>query len=176
MYKSLGFTSEDVCELGKWKNVSAFTSHYLRLNATDKVGTKISERVHKVSPLRSAESNLTWTTGMQDHGGSVREDEAQSNGEPSLPPFAFNVADTVSSQLASEVFDSVDLAVQDVAVQDVASSSTHLLYAAQGGSSSGAQASLVRRKPFSLKRARQIGGTPPSKFAFAAPRQKEKQD
>ena len=35
MYKSLGFTSEEVCELGKWKNVSAFTSHYLRLNATD---------------------------------------------------------------------------------------------------------------------------------------------
>ena len=24
MYKSLGFTSEEVCELGKWKNVSAF--------------------------------------------------------------------------------------------------------------------------------------------------------
>ena len=113
---------------------------------------------------------------MQDHGGSVREDEAQSNGEPTLPPFAFDVADTVFSQLASEVFDNVKLAVQDVAVQDVVSSSTHLLYATQGGSSSGAQASLVRRKPFSLKRARQRGGTPPSKFAFAAPRQKEKQD
>ena len=40
MYKSLGFTSEEVCELGKWKNVSAFTSHYLRLNATDEVGSK----------------------------------------------------------------------------------------------------------------------------------------
>ena len=25
MYKSLGFTSEEVCELGKWKNVSAFS-------------------------------------------------------------------------------------------------------------------------------------------------------
>ena len=42
MYKSLGFTSEEVCELGKWKNVSAFTSNYLRLNATYKVGSKIS--------------------------------------------------------------------------------------------------------------------------------------
>ena len=113
---------------------------------------------------------------MQDHGGSVREDEAQSNGEPTLPPFAFNVSDTVSSQLASEVFDSVELAVQNVVVQDVASSSSNLLYATQGGSSSSAQASLVRRQPFSLKRARQRGGTPPSKFAFAAPRQKEKQD
>ena len=81
MYKSLGFTSEEVCELGKWKNVSAFTSHYLRLNATDKFGSKISQMVHRLSPLSSAESHLTWTTGMEDHGGSVREDEAQSNGE-----------------------------------------------------------------------------------------------
>ena len=34
MYKSLGFSSDEVCEIGKWKNTSAFTSHYLRLNAT----------------------------------------------------------------------------------------------------------------------------------------------
>ena len=59
MYKSLGFNSEEVCELGKWKNVTAFTSHYLRSNSTDKVGSKISEMVHKVSPLCSAESDLT---------------------------------------------------------------------------------------------------------------------
>ena len=59
MYKSLGFTSEEVCELGKWKNVTAFTSHYLRLNATDKVGSKISQMVHTVSPLSSAKSDLT---------------------------------------------------------------------------------------------------------------------
>ena len=104
------------------------------------------------------------------------EDEAQSNGEPTLPPFAFNVPDSVSSQLASEVFDSFDGAVPDVTVQDVASSSSDLLYVPQGGSISSAQASLVRRKPFLLKRARQRGGSPPSKFAFTAPRQKEKQD
>ena len=176
MYKGLGFTSEEVCELGKWKNVSAFTSHYLRLNSTDKVGSKISQMVHRVSTLSSAESDLTWTTGIADHGGSVREDEAQSNGEPTLPPFALNVQDSVSSQLASEVFDSFGEAVPDVTVQDIASSSKDILYVAQGGSSSSAQASLVRRQPFSLKRARQRGGTPPSKFAFAASRQKEKQD
>ena len=29
MYKSLGLSSEEVCEIGKWKNVGAFTSHYL---------------------------------------------------------------------------------------------------------------------------------------------------
>ena len=81
MMKKLGLSSEEVCEIGKWKNVAAFTSHYLRLNATDKVGSAISNMVHSVSPLRSAESDLTWTTGMQDLGGSVREDEAQSNGE-----------------------------------------------------------------------------------------------
>ena len=169
MYKSLGFTSEEVCELGKWKNVTAFTSHYLRLNATDKVGSKISQMMHKFSPLSSAESDLTWTTGIADHGGSVREDEAQSNGEPTLPPFAFDVPDTVSSQLASEVFDSFE-------VQDVALSSTSPFYVPQGGASGNCPASFVRSPPLSLKRARQRGGTPPSKFVFAAARQKEKQD
>ena len=169
MYKSLGFTSEEVCELGKWKNVSAFTSHYLRLNATDKVGSKISQMVHIVSPLRSAESDLTWTKGIPDHGGSVWEDEAQSNGEPTLTPFALNVPDIVSSQLASDVFDSFD-------AQNVASSSTSQLFVPQVGSNSSCPASLVRQKPFSLKRGRQRWGSPPSKFTFAAPRQKEKQD
>ena len=73
--------------------------------------------VQRVSPLSSAESDLTWNTGIEDHGGSVREDEAQSNGEPTLPPFVFNVPDIVSSQLASERFDSFDVAVPDVTVQ-----------------------------------------------------------
>ena len=87
------------------------------INATDKVGSKISQMVHRVSPLSSAESDLTWTTGIPDHGGSVREDQAQSNGEPTHPPFAFNVQEIVSCQLASEAFESFD-------AQDVASSST----------------------------------------------------
>ena len=119
--------------------------------------------------MSSAESDLTWTTGMQDHGGSVREDEAQSNGEPTIPPFAFNVPDTVSSQLASEVFDSFD-------AQDVASSSTSPSYVPQLGASSSFATSLAKPRTFPLKRGRQRGGSPPSKFVFAAPRQKEKQD
>ena len=40
MLKQLGLSSEEVCEIGKWKNVAAFTSHYLRLGASTKVGQK----------------------------------------------------------------------------------------------------------------------------------------
>ena len=32
-YKKLGLTSEEVCEIGRWKNTSAFTTHYLRIGA-----------------------------------------------------------------------------------------------------------------------------------------------
>ena len=32
-YRKLGLSSEEVCELGKWKNVSTFASHYQRLGA-----------------------------------------------------------------------------------------------------------------------------------------------
>ena len=119
--------------------------------------------------MSSAESDLTWTKGIEDHGRSVREDEAQSNGEPTLPPFALNVQGSVSSQLASEVFDSFDEAVPDVTVQDIATSSADRVDVAQGGSSSSAQASLVRRQPFSLKRARQRGVTPPLSLPLQLP-------
>ena len=81
MYKKLGLTSEQVCEIGKWKNVAAFTSHYLRLGAVNAATTTLSTLVHNVSPLGVAESDLTWTPGTQNPGGSVREDEARSNGE-----------------------------------------------------------------------------------------------
>ena len=40
MMKNLGMASEEVCEIGKWKNVAAFTSHYLRLNASKNWGQK----------------------------------------------------------------------------------------------------------------------------------------
>ena len=80
--KELGMSSEEVCEIGKWKNVSAFTSHYLRLDAHTKVANKISAvLVHNVSPLERAEPDLTCTTGKNDQGGNVREGGAQDNGE-----------------------------------------------------------------------------------------------
>ena len=81
MLKHLGLSSEEVCEVGKWKNVAAFTSHYLRLGASTKVGQKVQEMVHSVSPLESAEPDLTWTTGKTDPGGNVREGGARDNGE-----------------------------------------------------------------------------------------------
>ena len=85
MLKRLGLSSEAVCEVGKWKNVGAFTSHYLRLGASDMVGQKIGNMVHRVSPLSSADPDLTWTTGKNDLGGNVREGDAQSNGETRSP-------------------------------------------------------------------------------------------
>ena len=48
---------------------------------TNVASQKISELVHNVSPLGVAEPDLTWTPGMKDTGGSVREGEARSNGE-----------------------------------------------------------------------------------------------
>ena len=37
LMKKLGLTSEEVCEIGKWKDVSALTAHYQRLGAQDKL-------------------------------------------------------------------------------------------------------------------------------------------
>ena len=87
MFKKLGLRSEQVCEFGKWKNVCAFTSHYLRLGANEMAGQRIDEMVHNVSPLGNADPDLTRTTGNFDLGGSVREGDAQDNGEPILSPY-----------------------------------------------------------------------------------------
>ena len=67
--------------------MGAFTSHYLKLGASQVLGQKNPLMLHKVSPLSSADPDLTWTTGITDGGGNVREGDVQSNGELFLPPF-----------------------------------------------------------------------------------------
>ena len=88
MYKRLNFSSEEVCELGKWKNTQAFTAHYLRLGVAQSVDNRLNNNmVHTASPWDSAEHDLTCTLGsFSDTGGSVRECEAQDKGEPTHPP------------------------------------------------------------------------------------------
>ena len=86
MYKSLGLPSEQVCELGRWKNVEAFSKHYLRIGAASSAGKALSQ-AHNVSPGGSAESDRSQTPRTdRDSGGSDREDGAQSTGEPTHPP------------------------------------------------------------------------------------------
>ena len=85
-YKNRGFSAEQVCELGAWKNAQAFTSHYLRLGAAKNVGKIFSPpHVHKTSPDPSAEPDWSQTPGRNDQGGSDREGEAQRDGEPNPP-------------------------------------------------------------------------------------------
>jgi hypothetical protein len=90
--KELGFSAEEVCELGKWKNPTAFTAHYLRLGAPRKVGHAVGaalrgrtvgpNQVHTDSPIRSAEPTRSRTPGTKrDRGGSDREGGAQGMGE-----------------------------------------------------------------------------------------------
>ena len=81
LYKKLGLTSEEVCEVGKWKNVTAFTAHYSRLGASQKASQKISHLVHKVSPIQRAESDWSSIPLTKEKGRRDQEDEAQSIGE-----------------------------------------------------------------------------------------------
>ena len=85
MYKAIGLNSEEVCELGKWKNTSAFTSHYLRLGAPLVASQKISSIVHSVSSRQSVEPDWSRTPGTGDRGGSDQEGGAQSLDEPNPP-------------------------------------------------------------------------------------------
>ena len=86
MYKSLGLSSEEVCEIGQWKNTHAFALHYLHLGARKVVSSKISSLVHKISPSRSAEPDWSRTPrNFHESGERDQEGEAQSHGEPTLP-------------------------------------------------------------------------------------------
>ncbi len=80
MLKRLGMSSEEVCEVGKWKNVGAFTSHYLRLGATNKVGSRISDMA---SNSRRACEYVC------------------NNGEPTHPPSPISTCDVASSSNAN---------------------------------------------------------------------------
>ena len=57
-----------------------------RRKANQKTFIKHAAETKRVSPLQSAESDLTCTPGRDDQGGSVREDEAQRNGETRFVP------------------------------------------------------------------------------------------
>ena len=51
MYKSLGLTSEVVCELGCWKNAEAFSKHYLRVGAVETANTIVTNFFLAQSPI-----------------------------------------------------------------------------------------------------------------------------
>ena len=82
LYKSFGLTTEQVCEIGKWKDVKAFSTHYLRLGAQEVASEKLKELVHNISPYRSAEPEVSRTpTRNPDGGGRDTKGVAQENGE-----------------------------------------------------------------------------------------------
>ena len=87
MYKKLGLSSEEVSEIGKWKSTGAFTTHYLRVGASQKASTKLNSLlVHSASSGGSAAPDQSRTPGTKrDTGGSDWEGEAQSPDEATLP-------------------------------------------------------------------------------------------
>ena len=88
LYKSLGLTSEQVCELGQWKNAGAFTSHYLRLGAAESAAQVLDPfLVHNVSSSKGAEPEGSWSPRTKlDLGRNDPEGEATKDDEPPHPP------------------------------------------------------------------------------------------
>ena len=42
-FKRQGLSSEEVCQIGQWRDVQSFASHYLRLNAAEKAGVTVGK-------------------------------------------------------------------------------------------------------------------------------------
>ena len=75
LYKELGLSNEEVCELGKWKNLQAFSTHYLRLDAVKKAENLLTNSlVDKVSPGNCEQHDLSSTPGKN----LTREEETRS--------------------------------------------------------------------------------------------------
>ena len=81
LYKHLGLSSEQVCEIGKWKNHQAFSEHYLRLNATGAASTALFNWVHNDSLGQSAEPDWSRTPLTEEMGGRDQEGGAQRPSE-----------------------------------------------------------------------------------------------
>jgi hypothetical protein len=186
LYKKLGLNSEEVCEVGKWKNVNAFTAHYSRLGASNKASQKINHLVHTVSPICSAESDWSSTPRRKDMGGMDQEDEAQGIGEPTLPtllPFIpFGQSNVELTQLTGEVppgesihCDMVSLAFDQDGPNSAAFMPSFASHDVASSSSAIVPKSPLRRRVVP-KRPREAGrNSPPKKFQWAN-KGKEKQD
>ena len=86
LYKHIGLSSEQVCEIGKWKNQQAFNDHYLRLNASGEAGKALSNWVHNDSLGRSAEPDWSRNPLTEEMGGRDQEGEALRPSEPTSLP------------------------------------------------------------------------------------------
>jgi hypothetical protein len=87
LYRRLGLTADEVCEIGKWKNVTSFTAHYQRLEAHSRAGEYIEGLVHNSSQWGSAEPRESRTPRKTwfERGGRDSFGEAQSHCEPTSP-------------------------------------------------------------------------------------------
>ena len=86
-FKHLGLTSEEVCELGQWKNVQAFTQHYLRLGAPKKAAHQIQKWVHSQVSLGTFEElERLHTPPKNEEGGCNLESDEKGTNEPTHPP------------------------------------------------------------------------------------------
>ena len=75
----MGLSAEEVCEIGKWKDVNAFTTHYQRLDAHHKASEGINNLVHNTSqwgraePKGSRTPRKTWfERGGRDSFGELK--------------------------------------------------------------------------------------------------------
>ena len=84
MYKNLGLSSEEVREIGKFKNSQAFNDHYLQLGAPGKASSVLDSLLHNlVSPCSETEPDRSLAPARKPEvGGSDGEGRAQDNGSP----------------------------------------------------------------------------------------------
>ena len=85
LYKNMGLSSEQVCELGQWKNAAAFSAHYLRLGAASSAAKSLVAWVHNDSPGEGVEPEWSRTPTTEEEGGRDLEGEAPKPGEPARP-------------------------------------------------------------------------------------------
>ena len=94
MYKKMGMGVEQLCELGKWKNLDAFSKHYLRMDAHTGAQSFLQALVHTASPGQRAMDDRSYSPGKGlDQGRCDLEDIAQRHGEPTPPSHRKNSKD-----------------------------------------------------------------------------------
>ena len=66
MFKNFGLSSDQMAQLGQWKNLEAFSKHYLRLNSVQTAAATLDGFVHrKVSQGACAEPAWSRTSGAE---------------------------------------------------------------------------------------------------------------
>ena len=84
-WKRMGLESEEVCELGQWKDVKSFSGHYLRMGAMNRTPAVSGLGAQNLTGGLCGYRLISNSESAGESGGKDQEGEAHDTCPPTRP-------------------------------------------------------------------------------------------